>query len=190
MTSRKHLGFAIMTMLTVVGLGGLALAWPSYRQAASVKAEADALIRKGETYDVHIEDIAELTELLEEATHRVAVELKEVPETPDIAGLMRVLSLPVDGDNVRDQTFTAGHPKEAAAGAELSAMVVPLTVEMEARFDSIFALIRVAESMPRLLRVASVNIVCERQDATDVRFGRATVVLEAVYDTPAMEGDG
>lgn len=190
MTSGKHLGFAILAMLLVVGLGGLLLAWPSYRQAAAINHQAETLRRKGENYTAQAEEITALTAELNAAQHRIDAELKAVPDSPDIAGLMRVLSLPVDGVSVRDQTFTAGHPKPAVASSELSAMVVPLTVEMEARFDSIFALIRVAESMHRLLRVSSVNVVCERQDLIDERFGRASIVLEAVYDPAEGDGEG
>ena len=43
MSSSKHLGFAILTMVTVVALGGILLAWPAYREAADVNAQAEAL---------------------------------------------------------------------------------------------------------------------------------------------------
>lgn len=182
MSSKQHLWVAILAMVAILGVGGAVLAWPTYREAASLDQQAAALRRKGENYDVQVNEIAQLTAHLEDATHRVDSEFKDVPAAPDIAGLMRVLSLPVDGEHVRDQTFTAGRPKAAVPGSELTAMVVALTVEMDARFESIFALIRVAESMHRLVRVTSVNIVCDGQETVDERFGRATVVLEAVYD--------
>ena len=40
---------------------------------------------------------------------------------------------------------------------------MPLTVDMQATFDSVFALIRNAESMDRLVRVASVRVMCKRE---------------------------
>ncbi len=186
MSSSKHLGFAILAMLVVIGLGGAVLAWPSYREAGRVNAQAEVLRDKGESYSKQTAAISHLTAEYTKATARVKTELKTVPDSPDIAGLMRMLSLPVDGANVRDQTFTAGQVKEAVNGSKVTAMVAPLTVEMDARFDSIFAMIRLAESMQRLLRVRSVNVVCERQEDTDARFARATIVFEAVYEPGSL----
>ena len=34
MSSRRHLAFAILSLLVVVGLGGVLLVWPAYREAA------------------------------------------------------------------------------------------------------------------------------------------------------------
>ncbi len=189
MSSNKHLGFAILAMLIVIGVGGALLAWPSYREASRVNAQAEVLRDKGDSYAVQTGAISHLTAEFSRATHRVKTELKAVPDVPDIAGLMKMLSLPVDGINVRDQTFTAGQSKEAVSGSKVTAMVAPLTVEMEARFDSIFAMIRLAESMQRLLRVRSVNVICERQEEFDARFARATIVLEAVYEPTAPTTD-
>jgi Tfp pilus assembly protein PilO len=181
---------AVLSLIVVVGLGGLLLAWPAYREAAALNRQAQELRAKGERYDLQAAQIAQLSAKLDEATRRVDTGLRLVPESPDIAGLMRVLSLAVDGSNVRDQMFDAGDPKSAVPGSEVSVQVTPLTVDMEARFDAIFALLRTAESMDRLLRVSSVQIACNRLDDDDEPFTKATVVLEAVYDPPEAEGGG
>jgi hypothetical protein len=96
----------------------------------------------------------------------------------------------VDGANVRDQMFDAGDPKDAVYGSELSTQVTPLTIDMEARFDAVFALLRTAESMDRLLRISTVQVVCNRVDEDDEPFTKATVVLEAVYNPPEDGGGG
>ncbi|MHC4082211.1 MAG: type 4a pilus biogenesis protein PilO [Planctomycetota bacterium] len=181
---------AILTLAVVVGLGGLLLAWPAYREAAALDRQTQELRAKGERYDLQAEQIKQLKADLDEATRRVETRLKQIPETPDIAGLMRVLSLAVDETNVRDQMFDAGDPKGAAPGSELSAQVTPLTVELKARFDAVFALLRAAESMDRLLRVSSLRVVCNRPNDGDDAFTEATVVLEAVYDPPDESGEG
>jgi Tfp pilus assembly protein PilO len=180
---------AVLALVMVVCLGGLLLAWPAYREAAALDRQTAELRAKGERYDLQAEEIAQLSADLDEATRRVETRLKLIPETPDIAGLMRVLSLAVDGSNVRDQMFDAGDSKDAAPGSELTARVTPLTVDLEARFDAIFALLRAAESMDRLLRVSSLRVVCSRPDDGDDAFTKSTVVLEAVYDPPE-EGEG
>jgi Tfp pilus assembly protein PilO len=186
MSSSKHLGFAILVMLAVVALGGVLLAWPSYREAAEINRQAQALRRRGDNYGMQTEMIARLTAQLEEASRRVDTGHKDIPRSSDIAGLMRVLSLPVDGVNIREQAFNVGESKEAVAGMGLSTRVRPLTVDMEARFDAVFAMVRAAESMDRLLRVGSVNVVCQRTAADELQpFAKAVVVLEAVYDPAA-----
>jgi Tfp pilus assembly protein PilO len=181
---------AILALALVVSLGGLLLAWPAYRKAATLNNQTKELRAKGERYDLQAAEIAQLSADLEEATRRVETRLKLIPETPDIAGLMRVLSLAVDGSNVRDQMFDAGDPKDAAPGSDLSAQVTPLTVDLEARFDAVFALLRAAESMDRLLRVSSIRVVSNRPDDEDNAFTKTTVVLEAVFDPPEKGGEG
>lgn len=193
MSSSKHFGVAVIALILVVGLGVTMFAWPAYRDAARIDRQADNLRIKGENYDVQAEVIAALMNRLDEATRRVEEDFKAIPGGPDLAGLMRVLSLPVDGSTLRDQMFKAGESREAAPGSDLATRVAPLTVDMEARFDAIYSLIVKAESMDRLLRVSSVNITCERIDESDQRFARATVVLEAIYepetaDTAPPEG--
>jgi Tfp pilus assembly protein PilO len=181
---------AILSMLVVVGVGGLLLAWPAYREAAALNRQTDELRAKGERYELQAEQITRLSAQLDKATRRMDTRLKPVPEAPDIAGLMRVLSLAVDGSNVRDQMFDAGDPKDAVSGSDLSVRVTPLTIDLEARFDAVFALLRAAESMDRLLRISTVRIVCNRPHDDDQPFTKATVVLEAVFELAEEEGAG
>ncbi len=179
---------AIFWLVLVVGVGGLLLVWPSYRTATALDRQSEALRNKGENYDLQARRIASLTTKLDEMTHRVDTGLKVIPGSSDIAGLMRTLSMPVDGVHVHDQTFTAGDIGYAVPGGELSVRVQPLTVEMLAKFDTIFTLIRRAESMSRLLRIASITIVTERRpEYEDLTVAKASIVLEAVFDPSSRE---
>ena len=186
MSSRRHLAFAIMSLLAVVGLGAVLLVWPSYREASRHNRRTLLLHHKGQNYDAQARRIATLTKQVEKTTHRMKTEQKTIPETPDIADLMRRLSMPVDGIHVLDQTFTAGDPRNAVPGGDLPVLVQPLTVEMVARFDAIFALMRLAESMDRLLRVSSISIAVDRTNTQDT-VASATIVLESVFDPPPSE---
>ena len=179
---------AILWLVLVVVLGGVLLVWPAYRSATDLDRQAAVLQNKGENYDLQARRIADLTVQLEEITQRVDTGLKVIPDSSDIAGLMRTLSMPVDGLFVHDQTFTAGDVREAVPGGEMSARVQPLTVDMLARFDTVFALMRKAESMPRLLRIASVSIATEnRPEYEDLAVAKASIVLEAVFDSSSRE---
>ena len=179
---------AIFWLVLVVGLGGLLLVWPAYRSATDLDRQAAVLRDKGENFEVQARRIDSLTTQLDEITNRVDSGLKVIPDSSDLAGLMRTLSLPVDGVYVHDQTFTAGDAREAVPGGEMSARVQPLTVDMVARFDTIFALMRRAESMARLLRIASISIVTEnRPEYEDLAVAKASIILEAVYDPSSRE---
>jgi hypothetical protein len=66
---------------------------------------------------------------------------------------------------------------------------LPLTVDMVARFDAVFALLRAAESQEHLVRVSSVNMEASRDDAQAVPLVTASVRLEAVFEPlRAQEG--
>ncbi len=189
MSSKRHLTMAILSLVAVVALGGVSLVWPSYREAARHNRQTTLLHHKGENYDVQARRIASLTKQLDELTNRVDTGLKVIPETPDLAGLMRRLSMQVDGVHVFDQTFTAGDPRDAVPGGDLPVRVQPLTVEMDAGFDSIFALMRLAESMERLLRISSVSISVDRKSReNEAAIARVAIVLESVFDPPQREG--
>ncbi len=188
MSSNRHLGMAMLWLVLVVGTGGLLLVWPAYRAATDLDRQAEVLRNKGENYDLQARRIASLTTQLDEITHRVETGLKVIPGSADIAGLMQRLSMPVDGVHVHDQTFTVGDLREAVPGGGLSARVQPLTVEVLAKFDTIFTLIRRAESMSRLLRIASITIVTERRpEYEDLTVAKASIVLEAVFDPSSRE---
>ncbi len=177
---------AVVGLVAVATVGSLMLVWPVYRKAAIVDRRSSELLAKCKNYSDQADEIVRLRTDLDAAREYVQRELKAVPESPDVAGLMRVLSLPVDGVNIRDQTFTAGQPKRASADPDITTLAMPLTVDMEARFEAVFSLMQAVESMHHLLRIASVKMRCENPDQ-DIPFAKASVVLEAIYSPPANE---
>ncbi len=187
MSSSRHLAMAVLVLVALASLGGLTLAWPCYRDAAEISRQAEELRRKGEQPHGKAAEIAALAAEQEALDRRIQTEFKLVPKSADLAGLMQSLSVRVDRARVDYQTMLSGEPREAAPGSS-KAMAQPLTVEMQARFDAAFELLQTIESLPRLLRVSSVNIVCEGgQDQNDPRpLAKATVVVEAIYE-PATE---
>jgi Tfp pilus assembly protein PilO len=188
MNDGKHLMIAITGGLLVILLGGALLVWPSYRKAHAIRQEVVELREKISGLAGQTGKVEQLADELEAARRRVGEDLKFVPETADVAGLMRKLSLPVDGRTVLDQTFTAGNPCDAVLGEDFDERVLPLTVDMEATFDSVFALICAAERMDRLVRVSSVRVAAERPGGgPEVPMLTASVGLEVVYDPPAAE---
>ena len=191
MSNNKQLLYLAIGLNLVVVVGGGLLVVPTYRQAGQCRAKTANLREKMAGLSGQTEALQELADAVSQMHARLDEDLKTVPTGPDIADLMRRLSLPVDGETVRDQTFTAGSAGEAVIGKESEARIMPLTIDMVARFDSVFALIQAAESMPRLVRVASVRLEADRagESASDL-FLIASIGLEAVYQADGGEEGG
>jgi Tfp pilus assembly protein PilO len=195
MSSNRQILLGALGLLALVSVMARMFIWPGYREAASVRQKCATLRTKiaglgDENQQVHL-----LAEQVEQARRRVSLAYKNIPQTPDVAELIRKLSLPVDGVSVIDQTFTAGTPEDVNVGNERHGAplkIMPLKVEMSATFDSVFALMRAAESMNRLMRVSSLKVSCKRDEkaqgaaASNERMPilTATVGLEAVFDPP------
>lgn len=183
MNEQRHLALAI-TIGAVAAVGGAALlALPAYRDGADVRRRIDDLSVKAAELDRHAADVERLADALYDVETAARAAMKTIPDAPDVADLMRRLSLPVDGVAVRDQTFTAGSAGPATDDAEVPEQRMPLTVDLKGSFDSVFALIRSVERMDRLVRVGSVWLTADRT----VEAGEgppvlaASLGLEAIY---------
>ncbi len=182
MNDGKHILIAICGSLSVLILGGALLVWPSLKETQATRQEITLLQKKIMGLAEQTKTVEALADELNLANLRVESELKVIPQAADIAGLMRKLSLPVDGSTVLDQTFTAGNPNDAVIGEEFIERAMPLTVDMEATFESVFALIRSVETMDRLVRVSSVRMAVDRTgNEPDVPVLDASVGLEVIY---------
>jgi Tfp pilus assembly protein PilO len=213
MHSNRSLIMGTVVLLGVcAGSVGLFI-WPNYMEASRLKGEAAALQQQIADLEHRSTALETLAQTLAQLQQRVQQECKTIPASADLATLIRRLSQEVDRVNVVDQTFTAGSPADAtivppAAGGKSSGgagsggvaksalQAMPLTVDMEANFDSVFALLQRVESLDRLVRVASVRIglgtnrtgsgnsrtsaPAVRPDSTPVL--RASIGLEAIYD--------
>ncbi len=183
MPTDKRMAIGMSVIGAVVIGASVLFIIPNYREARRLKRQiADLQTRTG-TLIYRAEAVDRLAQDVRLAREHAASDLKSIPETADVAGLIRKLSLPLDGVNVVEQEFTAGTPAEAIVGGEQTAMAMPLAADMNATFESIMAVIDQAESMSRLVRVSSLRLLCKRDDQkTDVPLLGASIGLEAVYD--------
>ena len=175
--------------ILALGIGGLV--WPNYRSAAAASNEIKRLQGMHDSTEQLTADLDKIVKDHTRLKTQIDETMKDIPDSPDVASLMRKLSFNVDDFSVRDQTLTAGAEGEAVQGVPTSEKALPLTVQMQANFDSIFALIRIAESMDRLVRVTSIHVHSEEEDEMAAMRGllNATIVLEAIYDSGEMPGD-
>lgn len=220
MQSDRTLLFMMPAVLLGVGLTVGLFIWPNYRAAEACEREVADLYVKIETLEEQARMLDQLQDDLAQHNARIENDLKQMPESADLASLMRKLSQDVDRVTVLDQTFTAGSATEllaaksegsaAASGAtsatngtvgDATVMAMPLTVDMESTFDAVLALIRNAETLNRLVRIANVRLTCKRDEAMTNRSGaaesperagvdtapvlKASVMMEAIYQPEA-----
>jgi Tfp pilus assembly protein PilO len=185
MGSNKNVILVVIGMIVVMVFGVWTMVVPTYQRAAAIEQQASQLRDKIEDLSGQTEVVARLAKEVEETQARVEHELRSIPDSPDLAELMRKLSLPVDKSRVLDQTFTKGSTSEAIPGGKSMMQTMPLTVELEATFDSVFALLRNAESIRQLVRISTLSVVCKREGKqVDPPIVKATVGLEAVFEPP------
>lgn len=183
MQSTKQLAAGVLTVVAVMAAAALLFIVPNYREARAVRAQVRDLQARVSTLADRSKAVDRLAEDVRRARDSAARNLKVIPETADVAGLIRKLSDPIDGVNVADQTFTAGTAGEAVVGGKVTAMSLPVSADMRATFESVVAMIDKAEAMARLVRVSSVRLLCKRDEQkSDVPLLSASVGLEVIYD--------
>ncbi|MEM7227682.1 MAG: hypothetical protein AAF432_02600 [Planctomycetota bacterium] len=173
-------------VFAVVGI----VMWTSYNEHMAIRAEILDLEGKMRGLSGHTSELERLAVEVRAIEDRMTSDLKEIPMSADVATIIGRLSLPVDGDTVVDQTFTAGSESPAVVGEDTPLRVMPVTVDMDATFESVFTVLRAAESTRRLIRVASLRLSFPRdREHENVTLPRvkASIGLEAVYDP--IEGE-
>ncbi len=185
MGTKQQIWFTYLGIPSIMVVGILVFAWPWYRERHEISLRLHSLQSKVSSLTDRTAELERLAREVEDA-RKVIATLRTIPDSPDIASLMRELSIPVDGWSVLDQTFASSTATDAVPDADLSTQAMPVTVEMEASFDSLFSLVNSAESMNRLVRVASVRITSEEtEDRSVAPMLHATVGLEAIFEPGA-----
>ncbi len=187
-------------MVAALGIAALLFIMPNYREARAVRLQVRELQARLSSLGNRTQAVERLARDVESAREHVANDLKIIPESADVADLIRKLSYPIDGVTVTDQTFTAGSPADAIVGgvgardegknaeAQAPPQALQVSAELSATFESVLALVQKAEAMDRLIRVASVRMLCKRDEQMgDVPLLKASVGLEVIYDAPAAQ---
>lgn len=182
----RHLLYTLLGSAATLLLGGSLLVWPSVRATRSAEAEIETLRRKIALRAEQTQRVERAARELDLLERRVEADFRVIPESADIAQIMRILSLPVDERTVFDQTFTAGAAVEAVTGSSFPERAVPLSVDMKATFDSVYLVLATAERTERLVRVSSVRLAADRTagDPAQMPMLIASVGLEVIYEPP------
>jgi Tfp pilus assembly protein PilO len=182
MTATREIWMLFATFVLLV-LFGCFFIFPNYRgaqQATNDAVELELRIEQLERRQLEVEKMHE--ELIAMET-QIQMKCKRVPSDPDMAQIVKALSLEVDGEHVFDQSFTAGSVS-TKLNQEDSFSMQPLAVTMHSDFDSIFSVIKRVESMNRLVRVSSVRVTRKEAEAdATAPVLEAAIGLHAMYDT-------
>lgn len=184
MSDRRHIMLAVGLFLAVLALGGMTLALPNVREVWEIRERVADLTNRSEGVEQTTLMVEQLSKMVADAQRTVDADLKSIPNEAGIALMIRRLSLPIDGETVRDQTFSVGSVIEPLPETHPMIRAVPVTMEMKATFESTYAVLRTIESMERLVRLRSIRI----NSSTDAinRYGEPIVstllVLETVYE--------
>ncbi|MEE3001833.1 MAG: type 4a pilus biogenesis protein PilO [Planctomycetota bacterium] len=173
-------------LLVVVGVTAF-FTWPNYARAHQFAEEAAVLDAKiGHLVDAESEVEQRRTDLARLRAERDQICLG-VPDHPDVANLMKHLSIGINGDTVIDQTFTVRGTPDSAGNDRFE--ILPLVVEMDTTFEHAFNMIRRVEKLNRLVRVTSVQMEGSRKSfESGSGTIQASVGLDVVYERSDSKG--
>jgi len=189
MHERGHQIMAIVTAAGILLAGGAMFAFPPYKERHAIGAEIADLETRIQDLDGLTEEVQVLAEEYTDLRGGLEQDLKAIPGRPGVSEIMRKLSLPVDGMTVLDQTFTAGGAGDAVIGAEHAEQAVRVSVEMDATFEAVFALIHAAEKLDRLVRVGTVRLSAARDQDDSLPMLTASVGLDVIYKPSSSKED-
>lgn len=184
MSDSRHIMVAIGLFLAVLVLGGMTLVLPNAREVRDIRDRMANLQIRSEGVEQTAVMVEQLSRMMTDATRMIDSELKQIPEEPGIASMIRRLSLAIDGVTVLDQTFNVGTTAEPLPTTHPTIRAVPVTMEMKSTFESIDAVLRSIETMDRLVRLRSIRIrtVEDRVNHHGEPIIETALVVESVYE--------
>lgn len=174
----------VMRIASVVGVVALLATWfgvrPLHVRAAAIEEEASALQRRAAAETV---PAARLDAYRHEAARRESmIERERVFDLPvgppDLARVIRRLSLPIDGVRVIDQTFTARRTRSAGIGAPEWWRSSPIEVELVADWPSIRRFIGFVDGLATPTRIT--NFELERTPESSA-MARLRIEIDALH---------
>ncbi|MCL4209672.1 MAG: type 4a pilus biogenesis protein PilO [Phycisphaeraceae bacterium] len=176
---RKFL-LSAAVMLGAFALGAVVLAAPQYRAARDAAGTIRSVRQRLATGSESAAGLREMQERLARERQAFESSARTIPASADVASIIRALNRPIDGVQVLDQTFNAGRtPTPVPRVDDGSLSSLPLTIDMVATYDVVHDLLRSVESMPRLIRIASVRV--ERL-ADSEHVVKATILLDVIFE--------
>lgn len=174
----------VMRIAVIVGGVALLATWfgvrPLHVRAAAIEQEASLLHRRAAAETVpaaHLDAFRREAERRESMIEREKVfDLPVGP--PDLAKVMRRLSLPIDGVRVVDQTFTARRTRSAGLGSPEWWRSSPIEVELVADWASIRRFIGLVDGLTTPTRITTLEL--ERLEEESA-MARLRIEIDALH---------
>ncbi|MCK4873665.1 MAG: type 4a pilus biogenesis protein PilO [Phycisphaerales bacterium] len=163
----------VVGLILIVGVSGLAVIYPSLGEMKSLDNEMRELRAEAARAERHAQSAEQLADELVNWKKQLEACRKPVPDSPDVAGLIRDLGEDPAADGEGARTITIGEAQNGERAKNL-----PVIVESKGSFESVFSLVRRIEQLDRLVRVKRVTIVRDKR-AEDVL--EATVQVDAYF---------
>lgn len=181
---------------SAVGIGLLAalISWfgivPLHARASTQEAETAALLTRVAASPMPADRLAPVRTELD---RRVELLRRECPSgvaegPPDLAGIIRTLSLPIDGSTVIDQTFTAERSGPTEFDLDLHWAVTPVRIELTASWSAIANVLELIEGMETPNRMTEFRL--DRDPEPDVEVARVSIEIEVLHRVPSSEEPG
>ena len=132
---------------------GLGVWWP---EQSKMKAYSERITAAEEQLGPNFNQpvaIANRETEIEELREKVDSSSRYVPQQADLASVMRSLTEAVKLRGIDEQAFRTQEVREFKFYSE-----VPVELELEGGFDSVFSVLEVVETMPRLVRVDALSL--------------------------------
>lgn len=169
----------------MLAIAGAMVAWfgvvPLHAKAASQQAETTALLARVAQSPVPSERLTPFRAELERRSKMLSDECPKplIAAKPDVAGVIRRLSLPIDGNRVVDQTFTAERSGPADLDSEIQWSATPIRIELVAKWSAIAEVLDLIETMNIPSRVTEFRL--ERDSEPTIEIARAFIELDVLH---------
>lgn len=175
----------------LLALSGAMVAWfgiaPLHARAARQQAETADLIARVAESPVPSDRLTPFRAELDRRSQMLSDECPDplIASKPDLAGVIRRLSLPIDGRRVVDQTFTAERSGPADLGSEIRWNATPIRIELVAAWPAIAEVLHLIETMEIPNRVREFRL--ERDSDPTSETARVFIELDVLHRRPASE---
>ena len=184
-------GDRIIQSAVGIAIISASVAWfgivPLHARASNQEAETASLLTRVAASPMPAE---RLVPFRDELQRRIEMLRRECPVgadqgPPDLAGIIRTLSLPIDGSNVIDQTFTAERSGPAGFYADLPWEVTPIRIELTASWSAIANVLELIEGMAAPNRMTEFKL--DRDLEPDVEIARVSIEIEVLHRVEPSE---
>ena len=175
----------------LLALSGALVAWfgiaPLHARADRQQAETAALIARVAESPVPSERLTPFRAELDRRSRMLSDECPDplIATKPDLAGVIRRLSLSIDGKLVVDQTFTAERSGPADLDSEIRWSATPIRIELVAAWSAIAEVLDLIETMDIPSRVTEFRL--ERDSDPTIEIARASIELDVLHRRIASE---